>query len=466
MTALQYIQNKKKFFIYAGLYVMSIGIIASTLFLHPIPRSPVPIIRTVIIFFSTVLLLKYFLYMTLSPFYDLWAFRHEKKFERVIRTYRPKVSVVIPAWNEGVGILKTLESLLANTYAPLEIVVVNDGSTDDSDAIIRNFLAERNQKIESDPSLGFGKSIVYHYQENGGKGKALNAAIGLSSGEIIVSIDADCYVTPAAIENFVKYFADPTIMAAVGNVKIGNTDTVVGTVQYLEFLFSFYFKKADSLMNTIYIIGGAAGAFRREVLDTVGGYSSEHITEDIDLSVRIQRSGMKIVYAADALVYTEGASDLNGLMKQRLRWKWGRFKTFWEHRDFFFDSQDGNNKLLTWGVLPFAIFGDIQLFGEIFFLIFLYAYSFWTGNFSSFISGIIVVSSMFAVQIFNERNEAKKLSFLALAPIGWLLFYTTTYVEHQALLKSISGLVSRKNPEWQSWQRKGVGVTSPPPDVS
>jgi poly-beta-1,6-N-acetyl-D-glucosamine synthase len=249
------------------------------------------------------------------------------------------------------------------------------------------------------------------------------------------------------------------VMAAVGNVKIGNTDSIVGTVQYLEFLFSFYFKKADSLMNTIYIIGGAAGAFRREVFGTVGEYHPHHITEDIDLSVRIQRAGMKIVYAASALVYTEGASELTALMKQRLRWKWGRFKTFWEHRAFFFDSQEQNNKLLTWGILPFALFGDVQLFGEIFFLIFLYAYSFWTGDFSSFISGIIVVSSMFAVQIFNEKNEAKKISFLALAPIGWLLFYVTTYVEHQALLKSMSGLISRKDPQWQSWQRKGVGVT-------
>jgi poly-beta-1,6-N-acetyl-D-glucosamine synthase len=440
-------QKANRFLIYFALYVMSIGIIASTIFLHPIPRAPISIIRTIIIFFSTVLLIKYFIYMMLSPLYDVWTFNHERKFRDVIAGYRPKVSVVIPAWNEGVGILKTVRSLLNNTYEPLEIVIVNDGSKDNSDELIRAFIRENPRK-----------NIVYQYQENAGKGKALNAAIARASGEIIVSIDADCYVTPSAIENFVKYFADPDIMAAVGNVKIGNTDSIVGTVQYLEFLFSFYFKKADSLMNTIYIIGGAAGAFRREVFDVIGGYHASHITEDIDLSVRVQRAGMRIVYAADAVVYTEGASDLRGLMKQRLRWKWGRFKTFWEHRAFFFESADGDNKLLTWGILPFALFGDVQLFGEIFFLLFLYAYSFWTDNFSSFISGIIVVSSMFAVQIFNERKEAKKLFFILLAPIGWLLFYVTTYVEHNALLESIKGLISRRDPKWQSWERKGVGV--------
>jgi biofilm PGA synthesis N-glycosyltransferase PgaC len=452
------LQKTRRFFIYLALYLVSIGVVASLFLLHPIPRTPLPIVREIIIFFASVLLIKYFIYMALSPVYDLWVARYRVNFRDTIALYRPKVSVIIPAWNESVGILETVRSLLANTYQPLEIVIVNDGSTDNSDALIREFITEREHMLANDgvTQSDSGKMIVYHYKENGGKGAALNTAIALSTGEIIVSIDADCYVTPTAIENFVTYFANPKVMAAVGNVKIGNTQTIVGTVQYLEFLFSFYFKKADSLMNTIYIIGGAAGAFRREMFEQIGGYHVGHITEDIDLSVRIQRAGMKIVYAADAVVYTEGASDIHGLMKQRLRWKWGRFKTFWEHRLFFFSSQDGNNPLLTWGILPLAIFGDIQLFGELFFLLFLYAYSFWTDNFSSFISGIIVVSSMFVVQIVSEGTEAKKLSFLALAPIGWLLFYITTYVEHNALLKSISGSIAQRQPQWQRWQRKGV----------
>ena len=306
-----------------------------------------------------------------------------------------------------------------------------------------------------------GKKVIYHYKENGGKGSALNAGIKLSSGEIIMSIDADCYVAPEAVQNFVKCFADPNVMAAVGNVKIGNTKTILGTVQYLEFLFSFYFKKADSLLNTIYIIGGAAGAFRREVFEKIGGYQTRHITEDIDLSVRIQKAGMRIVYAADAIVYTEGASDLRGLMKQRLRWKRGRFQTFREHWDLFFSSSAGEGNptrsvFLTWGVLPLALFGDVQLFGEVFFLAFLYAYSFWTDNFSSFISGIIVVSSMFAVQLFNDRQQAKKISFILLAPIGWLLFYISTFVEHHALLKSMWGSLKKEEVKWQRWQRQGV----------
>jgi hypothetical protein len=144
-------------------------------------------------------------------------------------------------------------------------------------------------------------------------------------------------------------------------------------------------------------------------------------------------------------------------MSQRLRWKRGRFQTFFEHRKLFFSNAKRHNKLLTWAVLPLAVFGDVQLFFEVLFLAFLYAYSYLTHDFSSFISGIMVVSSMFAVQIFDDRGGAK-LSLYLLAPIGWLLFYVTTIVEYRALIVSLRGMVSGKKLTWQRWQRAGVGA--------
>jgi cellulose synthase/poly-beta-1,6-N-acetylglucosamine synthase-like glycosyltransferase len=245
-------------------------------------------------------------------------------------------------------------------------------------------------------------------------------------------------------------------MAAVGNVKIGNTKTMLGTIQYLEFLFSFYFKKTESILNTIYIIGGAAGAFRREIFDTVGVYNHQNITEDIDLSVRIQGEGMRIVYASDAVVYTEGASSLTGLMKQRLRWKRGRFQTFIEHKHLFFSRRSYHNKMLTWVMLPLALFGELQLFFELWFVGFLYVYSYLTHDFSSFISGIVVVSVMFFVQMFFEDSSTKRASFYLLAPIGWLLFYVSTFVEYNALVKSLWGSLRKQEVTWQKWERKGV----------
>lgn len=442
----------RKTAVYVLLYAITIGIIASLFVLHPGGGTPFPLLRAVIISCASILLMKYFTYMVLSPLYDIWARRHTERFAEAIVAYRPKVSVIIPAWNERTGIVHTIESVLASEYPHVEAIVINDGSTDRSDEILKVFVEE----FERDPSRYPGRSLVYRYVQNGGKGAALNAGLALATGEIVMSIDADCYVEPDTIGNFVKYFADPEVMAAVGNVKIGNPRKLIGTIQYLEFLFSFYFKKADSLLNTIYIIGGAAGAFRREVFDHVGPYRTDHITEDIDLSVRIQAAGMRIIYAADAVVYTEGAADLKGLMKQRLRWKHGRFKTFWEHRSLFFRAQQGRNRLLTWLVLPLAIFGDSQLFFEIIFLVFLYAYALWAHDFSSFVSGIIVVWAMFAVQIFDGRAQDRRSSFLLLAPIGWLLFYIATFVEYNALLRSIWAYFKGHEVQWQKWRRHGV----------
>jgi biofilm PGA synthesis N-glycosyltransferase PgaC len=282
-------------------------------------------------------------------------------------------------------------------------------------------------------------------------------AIALSHGDILLSIDADCVVDVGAVEAFVQAFRDPHVMAAVGNVKIGNTKTVLGVVQALEFAFSFYFKKADSLLNTIYIIGGAAGAFRREVFKQLGGYSTKNITEDIDLSVRIQKAGMKIVYVPDAVIYTEGASTLKGLMKQRLRWKRGRFQTFFEHRDLFFSLRPQHNKLLTCVILPLALFSEVQLSCEPWFLAVLYSFSFLSGDFSAFYSGIIVVSSMFAIQAWDSREAG--LGYFLLAPIGWLLFYLSTFVEIYALVISLWGMLRKKEVKWQKWQRKGAAPT-------
>lgn len=443
----------KKICIYFSLYVITTSIVFSVFFFSSNTTYNFPILRIVIISFATVLLTKYFIYMLISPWYDVRVLYHDLKNKKKIQKYNPRVSVMIPAWNESVGILTTVKSILESTYRNIEIIIVNDGSTDDSDVLIRKFKKSYNIKYRNTPDK---IDIIYHYKKNGGKGAALNTAIKLSKGDIIISIDADCSVSPDTIGNFVRHFADPKVMAAVGNVKIGNTHGLLGVIQYLEFLFSFYFKKADSLMNTIYIIGGAAGAFRRETLELVGVYNTTNITEDIELSVRIQDAGMKIVYVGDAVIHTEGAADIKGLMNQRLRWKRGRFETFFQHKHLFFSTKQNHNKLLTWVILPLAWFGELQLFLELFFLIFLYIYSFLIQDFSSFISGILVVGFMFFIQILFDDKSTRKGSFFLLSPIGWLLFYVSTFVEFNALLKSLTGLIRKKELKWQKWERKGV----------
>lgn len=440
-----------KLIVYSLLYVATFSIFISIAFFkpHPVESPLVNIARGIIIFFAGVLLTKYTAYMFLSPWYEILQMRKRKPLHG---PYNPLVSVIIPAWNEEIGLLSTVKTLLESTYRNLEIVVVNDGSTDGSDALMRTFVYKYERQTAGRTGM---PRLVYHYQPNGGKGRALNTGIRLSHGQIIVSIDADCLVHREAIASFVACFRDPEVMAAVGNVKIGNTRTLVGAIQHLEYLFSFYFKKADSIMNTIYIIGGAAGAFRREVFERLGGYSVQNITEDIELSVRIQKAGWKIVYAPDAIIYTEGASTIRGLMKQRLRWKRGRFETFRDHRSLFFSLRPEHNKLLTWLILPLACFGELQLGFEPFFILVLFLFSIVSQDFSAFISGVLVVSVMFFIQLFDDKHT-RRFSYLLLTPIGWLLFYVTTFVEFSALLQAVWGLIRKRELKWQKWQRMGA----------
>ncbi len=443
----------KKFLVYSFLHVVTFALIISAFTLTPKESADFPLLRGIIIFFASILLLKYFLYMVISPWHDVVTAYRNKKYARKIERYKPLVSVLIPAWNEEKGILKTVETILESRYRNMEIIIVNDGSTDSSDKLIRAFIRKYHKNIPDSPDK---IKIIYHYKQNGGKGAALNTALTFSSGDLIMSIDADCVVLPETIGNFVRNFVDPKIMAAVGNVKVGNTQKIVGVVQYLEFLFSFYFKKADSVMNTIYIIGGAAGVFRSEVFEKLGGYNITSITEDIELSMRIQNAGMKVVYADDAVVYTEGASEVPDLMKQRLRWKRGRFETFFEYRHMFFSRDSKHNKLLSWILLPLGYFGELQLSLELLFVAFLYAYSAYINDFSSFISGIIIVGSMFFVQIAFDDKKTKNLSMYLLSPIGWLLFYIATFVEVTALFKTLHSLLKKEEVKWQRWQRRGV----------
>lgn len=450
MVAVRYF----KLTVYTVLYLFTAGLIASSFLLkhYTYDNAFIHILRGLVIFFADALLTKYTIYMFIAPWFSVIAAREDGLVNYFVRDYCPLVSVMIPAWNEEVGLPITLRSLLASTYRRMEIIIVNDGSTDNSDSVMQRFIARYEQEMASIPAERRIK-IKYQYQQNGGKGSALNTAISMAQGDILLSIDADCLVDAGAVEAFVKVFRNPNIKAAVGNVKIGNTKTLVGATQALEYTSGFYFKLADSLLNTIYIIGGAAGAFRREVFDVLGGYDTHNITEDIELSVRIQKQGWRIAYCPDAIITTEGASTVYGLMKQRLRWKRGRFQTFWQHRSLFFSIRPEHNKILTWAILPVAIFGDIQLGFEPVFILVLYFFSVMTQDFSAFLSGVIIVALMLLLQMLHSHTHKRAL---LLAPVGWCLFYLCTFVEVYALAKSLWLLIRGKELKWQKWQRQGA----------
>jgi poly-beta-1,6-N-acetyl-D-glucosamine synthase len=247
------------------------------------------------------------------------------------------VSVLVPAWNEEVGIRATMGSVLDTGYPDLELIVIDDGSTDGTREAIERAIRDYSARGPRP-----GVAIRHRRVPNGGKARALNAALamarGETRGEIVITIDADSVVHPDAILTMVERFADPRVASVAGNVVIGNRVRPIGLMQQLEYLYGFYLKRAEAVMSAVYIVGGAAAAYRRDVITGLGGFDETIITEDIELSTRLRHAGHEVAYAADAVVYTEGPSSLEDLCRRRLRWKHGRFPTFRKYPEVYRDA--------------------------------------------------------------------------------------------------------------------------------
>lgn len=443
-----------KIVLYVLLYAAVIAMLVLFFFFPAsMEQSNIPYFSTInlaMIIVGTSWVLKSTFYLLLSPWYSYIWTRRKRRFAH--RNYRPLVSVIIPAWNEEVGLVATVKTILASTYRPLEIVVVNDGSTDRSDAIMREFIHKYETRLRGSQRY---VPIIYHYQENGGKGSALNAGISLAHGEIITTFDADSVIHEEAVQHFVEYFADPEVMAAAGTIHVGNTKTLLGTIQGLEYLFGFHLKKAEALLGVVFVIGGAASAFRKEVFDRLGGYHTGTLTEDMDLSLRIQEAGMRIVYVPEALVHTEGPTSLRGLLKQRLRWKRGRIEAFADHKHSFFSFKKGINRAFFWIVLPLVIFEDIQAILGVSFMILLYVLSFMTLDFSILLATLLIVAITFVLQ-FSEEKHYRKFSYFILTPIVWFLFHLVTFVELHSLFNAYWTYIRKREVKWQVWKRTGV----------
>jgi cellulose synthase/poly-beta-1,6-N-acetylglucosamine synthase-like glycosyltransferase len=413
------------------------------------------VIRNLTRIFAALLLIKYTLFLLVAPFHQVKeSYRRLKMAKsKIFPTYHPLVSVVIPAWNEEVGILSTIKSIMLNSYSSIEVIIVNDGSTDRTEEIVKKYIASHRKYFTST-----GKSIVYSHKRNGGKGAALNHAIEIAKGEIIVTVDADSIADQDMVGNLVTYFGDPGVDAVVGNVKVAGEIGFINLLQRLEYLFGFYHKRAHSVLGAEYIYGGACAAFRKEtVFDTIGYFDTSSITEDIEMSLRTRYHGHGAVYADDAICYTEGAGTVLGLIKQRLRWKKGRFEAFSKYKGMFFSTKMQHNQWLTWFILPFAMLAEVQLLFEPIGLTLLVIYSYITGDYSSLILGMLFVGIMYVVVgLFTER--AKNWWIIPLLPFTWMIFYALVWIEYVALVKSIFASIRSEAVAWQKWQRKGISV--------
>jgi cellulose synthase/poly-beta-1,6-N-acetylglucosamine synthase-like glycosyltransferase/peptidoglycan/xylan/chitin deacetylase (PgdA/CDA1 family) len=248
----------------------------------------------------------------------LFARRHRRRDRQPPLRYLPPVSVMVPAYNERAGIVAAVHSLAASHYPVFEVVVVDDGSTDGTAELVES-LALPNVRVIRRP--------------NGGKPAALNTGIAAALHDVLVLVDGDTVFEPGTLLQLVTPFADPQVGAVSGNTKVGNRRGLLGRWQHVEYVIGFNLdRRMFDVLRCMPTVPGAIGAFRRVAIAQAGGVSDDTLAEDTDLTMAICRAGWRVVYAPDALAWTEAPASLGQLWRQRYRWCYGTLQAMWKHK--------------------------------------------------------------------------------------------------------------------------------------
>jgi len=236
-----------------------------------------------------------------------------------------QVTVLIPAFNEEKVIVTTIERILASDYPNMEVLVIDDGSKDHTAYIVRShFMNEARVGVISIP--------------NGGKANALNVGLTNAQGEVVVALDADTQFEKTTICRLVRWFTDPAIGAVAGNAKVGNRINMITRWQALEYIVAQNLeRRALSALDTLTVVPGAVGAWRRDVLRDIGGFPADTLAEDQDLTIAIQTKGYRVQFDPTAIAWTEAPDTVRALAKQRFRWAYGTLQCLWKYRGITFN---------------------------------------------------------------------------------------------------------------------------------
>jgi cellulose synthase/poly-beta-1,6-N-acetylglucosamine synthase-like glycosyltransferase/peptidoglycan/xylan/chitin deacetylase (PgdA/CDA1 family) len=260
--------------------------------------------------------------------------------------FQPSVAVIVPAYNEAVGIERTVCSLTETDYPDLDVIVIDDGSTDGTGDLVEALRLPAVRLIR---------------QENGGKAAALTTGVLATAAEVVVMVDGDTVFERDTVANLVQALADPAVGAVSGNTKVGNRGGLLGRWQHIEYVIGFNLdRRMYEVLQCTPTVPGAIGAFRRSVLVEVGGVSSDTLAEDTDLTLAIGRRGHRVVYTEYARAWTEAPSTLGGLWRQRYRWSFGTMQAVWKHKGAMV-SRDPSDRRIGFRALPYMILFQILL---------------------------------------------------------------------------------------------------------
>lgn len=349
----------------------------------------------------------------------------------------PKISILVPAYNEEKVIARTIEGLLEAPYPDKEIIIIDDGSKDGTLKIANTY----KNKVK-----------VLH-KENGGKASALNYGIAFTKGEIIVIVDADTIVSRNSLKQIVKGFSiNKNVAAVAGNIKVRNRMNWITWTQALEYVAGIEIvRRAFDYFGSITIVPGALGAFKKQTLEQVGTYHKDTLVEDFDTTIKVLKSGFVIQGSTSATAYTEAPQTLHDFYKQRKRWYRGNLQVLSRHMETLFNPRYAflykiafPFMMISMIVLPFA--GMIVLATSIYEIII----GDWVFVAMMYVLFSILQTLMSALAVRIDRDDPRLVLFSPFLVLGY------KQIVDFMLVKGTLEAILKTKTKWTSAKRVGV----------
>ncbi|MDA3859663.1 MAG: glycosyltransferase, partial [Melioribacteraceae bacterium] len=392
------------------------------------------------VIFLFILLFRYFAILFLAYFY-ITKYTVESH-----SNYTPFVSIIIPAYNEGINLKDSIESLLKLNYPNYELIIVNDGSKDNTGVVGESLVGMQNGKTSK-------VKVSLINKPNGGKAKALNAGIQYSKADFVLCMDGDSVLTPDTLANAIRHFDDPNVGAVAGNVKIANRKKWLTDLQALEYVEGLNLARAaQGHVRMVNIIPGPIGIFRKEALKDVGFYSSDTFAEDADLTLKLLALGWKVNYEPNAQALTEAPIKLHQLLKQRYRWTRGILQAIRKHKKHILNpTLNFNNTLVLWGMFYESLLWPVMnIFANLFF-IFVALFNDMSSLILYWWASIALLDFMAAVYcIAVEKEEFRLVPWAIVYRMVFILLIDVTKV--MATIEEFLGLEM----EWGHLERSGI----------
>ena len=369
----------------------------------------------------------------------------------------PPVTVLVPCYNEGPNVEETLRHALSLDYPDFEVIAINDGSRDDTGAVL-------DRMVGSDPRLR-----VVHLASNQGKAMALQAGALLARHEILIGIDGDALLDRHAAHWIVRHFEnDPRVAAVTGNPRIRNRSTLLARVQIGEFSSTVgMIKRAQKMFGCIFTVSGVIAAFRKSAVHSVGYWSPDMLTEDIDISWKLQRAGWVIDFEPHALAWILTPETVGGLWRQRLRWATGGAQVFFKNLDVVLHPFSSPLwplfmemiASLVWSYLLFATLG-LWVFGELFppdAVVVAESSPVWPGSAGEILGTVCLLQFALGVWLDGRYDRGLGRNYF------WLIWYPLAFwvIHFSATVAAYPRVLIRRRNKRARWTSPDRGIRPP-----